>query len=50
MQTQVEKPSILESDAKRDAIYQELNQIILKWPKLSAQVHADALTLIKSGR
>jgi hypothetical protein len=46
MYSQVKTHSTLQSDAKSDAIYNELLEIFTKWPTLPAQVRAEVLTLI----
>ena len=44
--SQAKTHSTLQSDAKSDAIYNELLEIFTKWPIQPAQVRAEVLTLI----
>ncbi|MDE0864443.1 MAG: hypothetical protein OSA98_11710 [Rubripirellula sp.] len=48
MHTQAKTYSTIESDAKSDAIYADLIEILTRWPTLPAPVRAEVLTLITS--
>ena len=42
--------ALVERDAKNDAIYADLIEILTKWPSLPAQVRAEVMALLHSSQ